>query len=188
MAQGCIQCVNPLPAEQSSATVIYCCRNHYRYFTPLLHFHLLNRIECRFGIQTIIHCFNKQKISTSIHQSSHLLLVGLRHSVKINRPVLRSVHIWRKRQHLYCRPHRTCNKHTLSCSSLSGNLRALSGHLINQICTTILLLRYRIAAECIGFNDISTCLYIFSVNFLNYIRTGNIKNIIITGTTFEIFR
>ena len=186
MLQCSIKCIQCVTAEQPSAPVIHCGRNHYRNI-PLRHF-LLYCVKCSFGIQGIIYSLHKEYIHSTVQQAPHLHPVGIRHLLECHIPALRLICIRRKGKRFHSRSnasrHKNIPARVVRCPA--GNLCPFQIYLINLLLLPVVSLGNSIATECIGLNYICPCLYIFLMDSLYNILSGKVQDIVVTFTSQKI--
>ena len=187
MLNRCQECFQRLTGQGTATGIGNSNGQHQRYFSTSLLHSFARRIDSRLGIQRIENGFNQNSIHPTFEQSIHLLLIGLNQFIERYGTISRVVYIRTHRTGFVGRANGTCYKtrffRILACILIGQFAGQLSGgqvYFATIVFHPIIGHRNALCIERIGFDNIGSGLQIFTMNVLDYMRSGKAQQIVVS--------
>ena len=143
-------------------------------------------IKCSLGIQRIETGLYEDGVHTAVDKSANLFVISLDHVPETVRTLGRIVDVRRQAQRLGGRPH-AAEYQNLASRGPAGDTGSFQCQGIGQCLCSVFFLGYAVGTECISFDYIGSCSYIFLMDFFDYFRMGDVQAFIVSLQFMRIF-
>ena len=175
-----------LPGKGASAGIDDGYREHHRQGTAALLEILVDGKQRRLAVEGVEDGFYQKEIAAPLHQSAHLVIVGVAQLVETHIAPGRLIDIRRKRGGTVGRPQGAGDKAGLPrgfiiifVASLAGEAGRGQVHLVDQVGHVIIEHRNAVGAESVGFDDIRSGLQVGKMDLPDHLRPGEGEEVVV---------